>query len=160
LARQGAALARGIDAMPVAIEHARSLARDFGVSDRTNFAVADFAEKADLPKVDLVILDRVVCCYPDWRALLENAAACARRVVAISYPADSTLSRMSIQLINAGQALLRRRFRLHFHSPAAMLGLLATHGFSIQTHQRYWFWEIAVASRMPPQTRDPTAASP
>lgn len=149
LARRGAAHARGIDAVRVAIEQAQSLARDFGVTDRTGFAVGDFARMTDQPNADLVILDRVVCCYPDWTPLLENAAACARRVIALSYPADRTLAKIVIRLINAGQAILRRRFRLQFHSPAAMLGLLARNGFSVREQQRYWFWEISVASRHP-----------
>jgi 2-polyprenyl-3-methyl-5-hydroxy-6-metoxy-1,4-benzoquinol methylase len=160
LARRGAAHARGIDAMPHVISHAQSLARDFGVADRTDFAVGDFAEKTDRPKVDLVILDRVVCCYPEWRALLENAALAARRVIALSYPADRALSRLFIRLTNASQALRRRQFRLQFHSPAAMLGLLATNGFSIHVKQRYWFWEIAVASRSPLVTGGTTSPGP
>ena len=75
LARRGVSDARAIDAMPVAIRYARELAGHFDVLDNVHFDIGDFADPAlSAEPADLVVLDRVVCCYPDWRALLSNAA--------------------------------------------------------------------------------------
>jgi 2-polyprenyl-3-methyl-5-hydroxy-6-metoxy-1,4-benzoquinol methylase len=149
LARRGASSAAAVDAVPIAITSAKELANEFGVADRTQFIVGDFADPqlAALP-ADLVILDRVLCCYPDWRGLLGNAVKRAQHVVALTYPADTRISRLAVRAVNALQAMFRRHFRLQFHSPDMMLGMLRQHGFAqIQKH-RYWTWEIAVASRV------------
>src|SRR5262245_32001414 len=61
LARRGASSATAVDAVPIAITCATELAHEFGVADRTQFLVGDFADPqlAALP-ADLVILDRVL----------------------------------------------------------------------------------------------------
>lgn len=148
LARRGVTAAQGIDAMPVAVEYATQLAAQFGVAEHAHFRAGDFADP-DLAAepADLVILDRVVCCYPDWRGLLANATQRAEHVIALSYPPANALTRFEIAALNGVQALLRRRFRIHLHPPAAMLALLREHGFTNVQRRRYWFWEIAVAHR-------------
>jgi hypothetical protein len=42
---------------------------------------------------DLVVLHRVVCCYPDYERLLGAAADHARRALVFSYPPRNALSR-------------------------------------------------------------------
>ena len=148
LARRGVAHATAVDATAIALEYVRQLAEEYGVAERVEAQVADFADFSCSNPADLVILDRVVCCYPDWKRLLENAASCARSVITLSYPADRMLWRIAIGSANMGQALLRRRFRMHFHAPAAMLGLLAASGFQLVARERYWFWELAVMKRV------------
>jgi 2-polyprenyl-3-methyl-5-hydroxy-6-metoxy-1,4-benzoquinol methylase len=67
----GAASARGIDLGKGSIDLARALSRDRGLDDRVAFEVAD-GSVAALPSTDVVVLNRVVCCYPDARRLLHN----------------------------------------------------------------------------------------
>lgn len=149
LVRRGAAEAKGIDATPAAVQYARWLAGEFGLADRVDFDVGDFAApELRVQSADVVILDRVVCCYPDWRGLLLNAATHAHRAVAITYPPDNKLSAFEIGSVNLFQRVMRKRFRLQLHSSAAMLGLLADYGFVRVERRRYWFWEIAVAARV------------
>jgi magnesium-protoporphyrin O-methyltransferase len=148
LARKGVVDAQAVDATPVAMEYATRLAHEFGVADRTRFQSADFADpKLAAAPADLVILDRVVCCYPDWRALLANATSRARHVIALSYPADSWYSHVFISTVNTCQSLFRRRFRVFVHPPQVMLALLAQHGFDRVERRRHWSWELAVAAR-------------
>jgi SAM-dependent methyltransferase len=148
LARQGVTRAVGVDAIPAAIDQARELAHELNVADRAHFTIGDFADsELSLLPADVVVLDRVVCCYPDWRALLTRAATHASRVVALTYPPDNALSRFEVGAVNAFQRMMGRRFRVHVHSAARMFALLAEHGFTSVKKRRYWFWEIAVASR-------------
>jgi magnesium-protoporphyrin O-methyltransferase len=148
LARRGVSHAQAVDAMTEAVKYGRDLADQFGVLQQTSFAVGDFADAAlAIDGVDLVVLDRVVCCYPDWRALLINATQRAQHVVALTYPRKNALTRLMTRTANGVQAILRRTFRLHLHEPAAMLALLAERGFTSVQTRRYWFWEIAVARR-------------
>src|SRR5581483_4319164 len=74
-----------------------------GVSDRTTFRVGDGA-RAELPPADVVVLNRVFCCYPDIDALLENSLAAARSVYAFTTPPSTgfagALARLLTRLSN------------------------------------------------------------
>jgi len=150
LARSGTTHSQGVDATLAVVNEAARVAREKGVADRVSFEVADFTAVADgLEPADLVLLDRVVCCYPDWQALLQPAAAHARHAIALSYPAESTFTHLAVRTLNAGQALLGRKFRMHLHPPARMHDLLRSNGFDIVRIGRYWIWELMVAVRKP-----------
>ena len=148
LARRGAESALALDAIPYITQFGPGLARDFGVSERAHFVTADFANlPADTPAADIVILDRVVCCYPDWHTLLTNAAARARNIVALTYPHENTLARFLAGSVNGVQKVFRRKFRTHLHSARAMHAHLQQTGFRGVALGRYWYWEIAVFQR-------------
>jgi hypothetical protein len=148
LARRGAQTARALDAIPYITRFGPDLAQEFGVAERAHFATADFANlPTDTPPADIVILDRVVCCYPDWHALLTNAAARARRIVALTYPHENAISRISVGTVNALQRIIGRRFRAQLHSAPEMHAHLQQAGFAGVALSRYWLWEIAVFQR-------------
>src|SRR5436190_21023723 len=76
-----------VDASSAYLKVATSEAKRLGHSEQVKFIHADFTEvAADLPQVDVVTLDRVVCCYPDFRRLLKSAAAKSRTAIALTYP--------------------------------------------------------------------------
>ena len=148
LARRGAQKALALDAVPYITQFGPDLAEEFGVAGRAQFATADFANlPADTPPADIVILDRVVCCYPDWPTLLTNAAARARRIVALTYPHESAFSRIAVATVNALQRIIGRRFRAQLHSVPAMHSHLQQSGFVGVALTRHWVWEIAVFQR-------------
>ena len=76
---RGVTRATGIDLGPGAIEEARALALERHVEDRSTFSVGD-AANAHLDAHDVVVLNRVLCCYPDANALLENSLPAASHV--------------------------------------------------------------------------------
>jgi hypothetical protein len=55
----------------------------------------------------IVTLDRVVCCYPDYRQLLEQVAESTIDLLALSYPRDRWYVRLGVGAEN----LLRRLHR-------------------------------------------------
>jgi magnesium-protoporphyrin O-methyltransferase len=148
LLRHGMRHATIVDAVPAAVRMARTLAEEYGVAHRMSGVVADFAHMDDDSVHDLVVLDRVVCCYPDWRALLEAAADRASRAIALTYPREAWWTRFGVSAGNAVLWLGRRHFRLHVHPPAAMHALLRTRGFAPRVAGRVGIWEICVAPRL------------
>jgi SAM-dependent methyltransferase len=82
---RGATSARGYDLSAKAIDEARRLAEERGVGDRTAFEVGD-AATTELPHGDVVVLNRVFCCYPDVQGLLERSLAAAGSVYAFTIP--------------------------------------------------------------------------
>lgn len=144
-ARAGA-VAHAIDATPFAVRTARMLAQEQGVADRTTFQEGDFTTTKP-ERADVVVLDRVVCCFPDWRALVDRAAGTADRLLAFTWPRSNTIARVAISIVNLWERLLRRRFRLHLHSPEAMMRRMRELGFEPTITGHFWLWEIVIAER-------------
>jgi magnesium-protoporphyrin O-methyltransferase len=89
LLQAGASSAVGVDLSGKMLEEARAQAREQGLAERTDYREGDFVELADvLAPADIVILDKVICCYPDAQALVEGSARMARRVCALTIPRD------------------------------------------------------------------------
>jgi SAM-dependent methyltransferase len=145
--RRGARHATGIDAVQGQLNTAQYLAREAAVSDRFQVMLGDFTEFSQLEHADIVVLDRVVCCYPRWQPLLGSAAAHAEQVIALTYPRDTWYMRMVARAINFTRALRRTKFRFWIHSPAAMQALLRERGFTARKTDRYLIWEVLVAAR-------------
>ena len=75
----GAGRAVLVDASPPALQVARDEARRRGSLDRLEFVEGDFVgQAASIDPVDVVTLDRVICCYPDVDALVRLSARRAR----------------------------------------------------------------------------------
>lgn len=81
----GASRATGADLSTEAIAQASSLVRKTGFEDRTDLWVGDAAVEPLEPH-DVVLLDKVICCYPDADALIARSTAAAGRIYAFSVP--------------------------------------------------------------------------
>jgi magnesium-protoporphyrin O-methyltransferase len=150
----GATSATGFDLSPKAIDRARKLARTRGVDDRTTFEIAD-GSKFELPKADIVAVNRVVCCYPDADGILDRTLAAAGSVYAISAP----ISRGARGLYNHVQngvwnVVYRIRdkhyggFRTFIHDVARIDGRITAAGFRRVHHERRRVvWDLAVYAR-------------
>src|SRR5256884_9992446 len=71
--RQGASSCIGVDLSSAAIHEANEFAIESGLQDRVRFDVADAASTRQ-PASDVVVMDKVLCCYPDAEALLKTAS--------------------------------------------------------------------------------------
>jgi magnesium-protoporphyrin O-methyltransferase len=147
LLREGAASATGVDAVAAQLEQARALAAEKGVADRLDLVLADFTATTNIAHADLVLLDRVVCCYPDWRGLLSAAASHTQHALAMTYPRDVWWMRLIWRLGNWWQVLSRSEFRLYIHSPRAMHAVLREQGLTPRIAGKYFGWDILVAPR-------------
>jgi len=109
------------------IDEARRLyaARERG--SRLEVMQGDFVDM-DLPAADLVTLDRVVCCYPDQKALLGKAGRSARVLLALSFPRERWYMRAAIATINLYLKLRRNAFRVFVHPEADLRSTLEAAG--------------------------------
>jgi hypothetical protein len=96
---------------------------------------------------DVVVLHRVVCCYPDYERLLGAAAQHARRLLVFSYPPRNAASRSFLAALNLVFRLLRREFRTFAHRPSAMLGLLGERGLRRTFAHHALVWQVAGLER-------------
>jgi magnesium-protoporphyrin O-methyltransferase len=79
-----ASKATHVDASSAYLKAAKEEAARRGHGERVHFIHADFMDVAtDISQADIVTLDRVVCCYPDFRGLLKAGAEHSRRAVVL-----------------------------------------------------------------------------
>lgn len=101
-----------LELSPAYEEEAARLAREAGVEARIDRRLHDIAaDPSEVEPVDIVVLHRVVCCYPDYELLLGAAADHARRLLVFSHPPRNPISRSLIAAQNLGFRLMGREFR-------------------------------------------------
>ncbi len=148
LLRAGAARAVTLELSAAYERPARELAREAGMGERAEFRLVDLAaDPAAVGAADVVVLHRVVCCYPDYERLLGAAAQHARRLLVFSYPPRNAVSRLVIRTQNLIFRLLRREFRTFAHPPARMLAVLEEHGLRRTFAHEPLVWQISGRER-------------
>jgi magnesium-protoporphyrin O-methyltransferase len=148
LLKQGAARATDVDISAAYLAAAQSVAERLGIRERVEYRQADFAGAADdLPVVDVVIMHRVVCCYPDMPTLVAAAAQHADRLLALSYPRADWYMRLGRRVINAAMWLQRSGFRFYVHDPAAIRAAAAAEGLALVRQVDSWPWRVALFER-------------
>jgi len=138
-----------VDASSAYLKVAKDESEKRGNNERVKFIHADFTDVAsELPQADVVTLDRVVCCYPDFRSLLKNASEHSRKVIAMTYPREMWYLRIGLGFINFIQKLRRDPFRVFIHPIHEMDGLLSGQGFKRISMKRLFVWEMALYQKI------------
>ncbi|MEO6060144.1 MAG: class I SAM-dependent methyltransferase [Candidatus Limnocylindria bacterium] len=147
----GATRATGVELDPDALEEARERAAEAGVDERCELLEGDGAE-LDLQPHDLVVLDRVICCYVDGERLVERSAALAGTTLAMTIPESRGLRGAWNRLLYPlGDLLdrLRGEDRVYLHDVRRIEARLVAAGFRL--HRAEWLgkWYIGTYLRAP-----------
>lgn len=151
--RRGAVAATGIDLSPQSVAAARDAARDEGLADSVTFETGNGATERLEPH-DVVVLDRVICCYPAARELVSHTSAAARRVYAFTVPrkegALHVAWTVAFWIENAYHALRGREFRAHLHDLDGIDEWLRAHAFSpsLRFSRRGWLHVVYLRSHI------------
>ena len=149
LLKRGAALAVNLELSPAYEKEAERLLREAGFSEQAERRLVDIAvDPEGVAAADVVVLHRVVCCYPDYERLLGTVAEHARRLVVFSYPPRNAVSRLFVAVVNLGFRLLRREYRSFVHPPAAMLAVLGERGLRRTFAEHALVWQVAGLERV------------
>jgi len=151
---RGATSGTGFDLSAKAIAEARRLAASRGVGDRMRFEVGDGA-KLDLPAADIVVINRVVCCYPDTDNLLLHTLGAAGSVFAITAPvskgATGWFNRVWYRVLNVAYRARPKKFagfRTFIHDLDRIDERIRAAGFRRVRHERRRVvWDLAVYTR-------------
>jgi magnesium-protoporphyrin O-methyltransferase len=148
LLKRGAARTTNLELSPGYDDEANALLREAGLEQRSDRLIHDIAAGRDgIEPADVVVLNRVVCCYPDYERLLAAAAAHSRRLLVFSYPRRNPVTRLFVVGQNVVFAVMRREFRTFAHPPSAMLAVLERDGMRRTFEQRGAVWQIAGLER-------------
>jgi len=140
-----------IDASPGQLAAAREETQRRGHSGAVRFLEGDFTALADqVAAVDIVTLDRVICCFDDMEQLVRLSASKAERFYAAVYPRDVHWMHIGIAVINLVQRVKRSSFRVFLHDPRRIAALLRSEGLEPWSERRTAGWQAVVYRR---QTR-------
>lgn len=116
LLEAGAATAIDVDASREYLATAQAEAERRGLGGRVEYRFGDVVMVGtDLPEVDVVTMDSVICCYPELEPLLAAAVRLRPRLVGITYPRDTWWMRAFMRLYNAWSAVRRSPARYFIH---------------------------------------------
>jgi len=108
----------------------------------------DFTEdEARVEPADVVVMHRVVCCYPDPESLVGAAGSHAERLLALSFPRDTWWVRLGFRVMNVW-------FRLTggiegwIHEPTRVLRAAEATGLrTVVDEPAGHIWRVAVFER-------------
>jgi hypothetical protein len=160
LLKRGARSALNLELSPAYDREAATLLAEAGLAGRAERRLHDIAvDPAGVEPADVVVLHRVVCCYPDYERLLSAAAGRARRMLVFSHPPRNPLSRATVAAQNAWFRLSRNEFRTFAHPPEAMLGVLEREGLQLAFAHRGGVWSVEGLERRSAEAATATAAA-
>jgi len=158
------ATATVVEASESYLQVARDEATRRGISERCSFLHGDFVDLAPaIPRASAVTMDRVVCCYPAFEALLGAGLEHARDLFAFSYPRDRWFVRLVVGVENLMWRIRRSSFRVLVHPPEAMSALADRHGFRLVSRDQTVAWCAEVWQRVvegaaaPPRAHAPVS---
>jgi Methyltransferase domain len=148
LLKVGMAKAVNVELTPTYESAAGELLGEVGLADRVERRVMDFAESGTgVESADVVIMNRVICCYPDMPKLAGAAAQHSRDVVVMSFPNDRWWTRLGLMVTNLGFRVVRMQFRVFLHSPNLILAAVEQHGFRKALNERGLLWQVVALER-------------
>ena len=148
LLERGAARTVNLELSPGYDEVAAQLLREHGLEGRAERRLQDIAvEPESVEPADVVVLHRVVCCYPDYERLLGAVAEHARHAVVFSYPPRNVMSRAWVAGANLVLRVMRREYRTFAHPPRAMLDVLEQRGLRETFARHSLVWQVAGLER-------------
>lgn len=149
LLSRGAASTVNLELSPGYETEAAGLIADAKVTDRVTRRVGiDIARQPEaVEPADIVVLHRVVCCYPDIEPLLTAVAQHARRLVVFSYPPAWWFTRMYVTVSNFFIRRSGRTYQGYVHPPGDMFRVLRANGFELRRQQRGPVWCVIAAGR-------------
>ena len=148
LLKGGAAAATSVEISHAYLEAARQEAARRGLSERIVWLHGDFVALADdVPTADIVTLDRVVCCYPDYKELIGKSVGKAGKVYALVFPKDLWVIRQGLRLMNWIFKAQKSLYVAYLHPVAEIDRVIRAGGF-IPAYQRSTLgWHVWVYRR-------------
>ena len=148
LIEAGVLKAIDVDASNSYLHAAMQEANERGISDRISFQHGNFIELAPaIPPVDIVTLDRVICCYPDMPDLVRLSANHARKFYSLVYPRDAWWVKLGNRFINFFFWLRRESFRTFVHPTQEVDEIIRQSGFERRFTYRTLIWQVFVYAR-------------
>jgi len=116
-----------------------------GHGDRVHHLHGNFAEMHNLPKADIVTMERVICCYPDMDTLVGLACQKARHLLGLVYPHESWWVKLGVGWLNNIKYRFKHDpFRVYLHCTEQVKNLVLTSAFRQVYYRKSGAWQVFV----------------
>ena len=127
---------------------ASALAAEKGHHRHTSYLHGDLVDlSTTLEPADIVVLDKVVCCYANPTALLEKSSAITRRHLALSYPRAALGASLGFRFLSWLGRSLRWSFHPYYHRPSLLEATIARMGFREVFSGTTMIWQLKIYER-------------
>lgn len=140
-----------VDASLSYINAAKEISIEKGMTDRMEFVYGDFLDiYPTVERHDVVTLEKVVCCYPNVKDLINSSASRSEEVYGLVYPMDNWLSRLTNKIGNIYLWITKNSFRSFVHRESMINSLIVDNGFERVHYSAVFPWRVAVYKRVAP----------
>jgi len=131
------------------LEVAEEYARENSWEGQIAFIQGDFLEVANtVEKHDFVTLDKVICCYPDYKGLLSSALNKCNHTIGMVYPLGGSIANIIVFFAKLFLKLSGNQFHPYIHPVASIRRLVFDEGFE-SVHSSVTFpWHVEVYRRV------------
>jgi 2-polyprenyl-3-methyl-5-hydroxy-6-metoxy-1,4-benzoquinol methylase len=148
LLRRGASHVTNLEISQNYEAEAARLLVEAGMTDLVTRRFLDIAQAPEeVQPADVVVLHRVVCCYPDYARLLSVAAGHARKTLVYSHPAANVVNRVQFGAENAYRRISGNDFRAFIHPPEAMIRAVESEGLAVAYRHHARDWDVVGLAR-------------
>lgn len=137
-----------IDASTAYLKQAEEHATKNNWMAKTRFIFGDYTQvHSQAGRADYITLDKMVCCYPDYKEIIEISCQQAKAYIALSYPIDGFISK-SINFIGSFLAKLRgNSFRPYIHPVKGIREVFEQQGFQRVSYTMSFPWHVETYRR-------------
>jgi 2-polyprenyl-3-methyl-5-hydroxy-6-metoxy-1,4-benzoquinol methylase len=149
LLKAGMARAINVELTPTYESAARELLVEAGLTDHVERRVMDFAQSGpEVETADVVVMNRVICCYPDMPKLACAAAERTGEVLVMTFPNRRWWTRLGLTVANLGFRVVRMQFRVFLHSPELIQAAVQQQGLRSRFNERGLLWQVNAFERI------------
>jgi magnesium-protoporphyrin O-methyltransferase len=149
LLKAGMARTINVELTPTYESAARELLVEAGLTDHVERRVMDFAKAGpEVEAADVVVMNRVICCYPDMSKLAGAAADRTGGLLVMSFPNRQWWTRLGLTVANLGFRVVRMQFRVFLHPPELIQAAVQQQGFRIRFNERGLLWQVNAFERI------------
>ena len=122
--------------------------KEKGLTEKVDPRLGDFVElSADIPQVDLVVLDKVICCYENYEKLIQLSTSKSVKWYAITIPRDTWWVKMVHSFGNILRKLNKNPFQSFIHAHQDIFAVLEKEGFHIRKEKKRREWQSFLLER-------------
>lgn len=149
LLKAGARQCLNVELSPGYEGPARRLAAEEGLGDRVSTRFGDFVELSDeLEPADVVVMNRVVCCYPWMERLVAAAAAKTGSYLAMVFPKDDWWVKLGMRVGDLFESIRGDYVPAYIHPVAEIESVAGKGGLALRHSDTGLVWQAEVFERV------------
>ena len=129
-------------------EAAQKLAKEEGIEERIIRRIGDFVEhQEELEPADIVVMNKVICCYPWMEQIMEAAVSKTGKYLALVFPREKWWTKLGLALENGLMALRKCDYRAFVHPVADIESVATNAGLVVRYTDSNLMWQALVFER-------------